>query len=66
MHGDASAGVGAGGRCDRSKMELLIRQVNAKKLPFACLSVYGTIDSAVETVLVGDTLLVGGGGGGEA
>ena len=24
------------------------------------------IDSAVETVLVGDTLLVGGGGGGEA
>ena len=44
VHGDASAGVGAGGRCDRSKMELLIRQVNAKKLPFACLSVYGTND----------------------
>ena len=48
MHGNASAGVGAGGRCDRSKMELLIRQVNAKKLPFACLSVYGTNDCCGE------------------
>ncbi|KAK8824137.1 hypothetical protein WA556_003462 [Blastocystis sp. ATCC 50177/Nand II] len=30
------------------KMELLIRQVNTKKLPFACLSVYGTNDCCGE------------------
>ena len=35
-------------RSKRSKMELLIRQVNAGKIPFACLSVFGTTDCCGE------------------